>query len=261
MSIDPKQIESDFCAWDGIEDHRTGSPGDLATDDWLAGQIHAAGATAEMSRFQFQRRDPGIARVTSDDNTVNGLPCFDGPSRDATPIQGSAGALGSDAAIGVCQFSPGGSAELENARHNHHHQAIIAVCAGADIVPGLAVQNAERFLTPFGPPVLQVPSHATDWLLEVAKSGRALELQAELTVASASAANVQTTVAGSEPELPPLVIMTPKSAWWTCTAERGGGICAWLACLRHFASTKPARTVIFTANTGHDTCCSTTTGS
>ena len=33
---------------------------------------------------------------------------------------------------------------------------------------------------------------------------------------------------------PPLVIMTPRSSWWTSTAERGGGIAVWLACVRHF---------------------------
>jgi hypothetical protein len=50
----------------------------------------------------------------------------------------------------------------------------------------------------------------------------------------------------------PLVVMTPKSAWWHCTAERVGGICVWLALVRHFASRKPQRPVAFTANTGHE---------
>ena len=46
--------------------------------------------------------------------------------------------------------------------------------------------------------------------------------------------------------------MTPKSSWWTSTAERCGGIACWLACIREFAREVPQRTVVFTANSGHE---------
>jgi hypothetical protein len=42
----------------------------------------------------------------------------------------------------------------------------------------------------------------------------------------ATAFNVTTTVAGRDRSLPPLVIMTPRSGWYRCASERGGGI-AW----------------------------------
>jgi len=46
--------------------------------------------------------------------------------------------------------------------------------------------------------------------------------------------------------------MTPKSGWWTCTSERGGGITIWLNAIRYFSENPPLRTIIFTANTGHE---------
>ena len=49
-------------------------------------------------------------------------------------------------------------------------------------------------------------------------------LVAHVTDQNTTASNVQTRVTGSRPGAAPLVIMTPRSAWWTCTAERGGGI-------------------------------------
>lgn len=252
MHTEPSQIERDLRAWDAIEDHRTGSPGDAATNLWLCEQIAQAGAQADTDWFDFTQRCPGSAFVSDGEHRVEGLPCFDGPQRDATPLSGPAGPLGSHAAIAICRFPPGGSADLETARRRTDHQAIVAISTAEQIIPGLAVQNAESFRQPFGPPVLQVPSQAAHWLLDAADNGLDLELAAQLTAVPASAANIQTTIAGKHPELPALIIMTPKSAWWTCTAERGGGICAWLACLRHFIEHRPTRNVMFTANTGHE---------
>jgi hypothetical protein len=46
--------------------------------------------------------------------------------------------------------------------------------------------------------------------------------------------------------------MTPRSSWWTSTAERGGGLVCWLACLKTVLAARPARDVVFTANSGHE---------
>ena len=46
--------------------------------------------------------------------------------------------------------------------------------------------------------------------------------------------------------------MTPRSSWWQSTAERGGGLVAWLETLRALLAAPPARPVIFTANSGHE---------
>jgi hypothetical protein len=250
--LDRQQIAADLRCWDQLDDHRTGSAGERATDEWLAAQIANTGLQADIASFSITRRVPGAGRVTLDDKQTNGLVCLDGPLHDQVPIQGVAGCLGSDAAIGVGRFAPGGSPQLEKARRSGGHQVIVAISAAEHIVPGLAVQNAEGYRQPYGPPVLQVPSQEAGWLSAAAESSAILSVQAELTSAPATIANVQTTIGGSNPQLAPLIIMTPKSAWWTCTAERGGGICAWLACLRYFAVHQPARDVVFTANTGHE---------
>ena len=79
-----------------------------------------------------------------------------------------------------------------------------------------------------------------------------MEFTAHVELEASSAINVQVTIKGKQPELSPLAIMTPRSAWWTCTSERGGGITVWLECIRQFAASPPARDVIFTANSGHE---------
>jgi hypothetical protein len=64
--------------------------------------------------------------------------------------------------------------------------------------------------------------------------------------------NVAAKVTGRRADLAPLVIMTPRSGWWRSTPERGGGIVVFLECVRHFVRNPPDRTVIFTANSGHE---------
>ena len=249
---DPEEISADLQFWDQLDDHRPGRAGERATDEWLMAQISSLGLQPEVASFAISRREPGVGLVVLGDKQANGLVCLDGPLQDRTPLEGVAGALGSNAAIGVGEFPPNGSPHLEAARRSDKHQAIVAISAAEQIVPGLAVQNAEGFRAPYGPPVLQVSSHDADWLIPAAEVGATLSVQAEMTSAPATIANVQTTISGRNRQLPPLIIMTPKSAWWTCTAERGGGICAWLACLRCFATAQPTRDIVFTANTGHE---------
>ena len=72
----PSLIERDVRTWDEIGEHRTGSPGDAATSEWLAQQILAAGVTPEIDRFPFVRRAPGCCEVGAS-RTCNGqvVPC------------------------------------------------------------------------------------------------------------------------------------------------------------------------------------------
>ena len=64
--------------------------------------------------------------------------------------------------------------------------------------------------------------------------------------------NTTATLVGRRPELAPLMVMTPRSGWWNCASERGGGIAVWLEMMRSLAAAKPDRTVHFVASTGHE---------
>ena len=251
-----ERIKADLIGWDAIDDHRTGTAGDAETSGWLAAEISAAGAAPEIDRFPFVRRVPGLCQVSDGEHRADGLPLFDGGTTPDEGVTGRAGPLGSDAPIGVGVFGPNaaapGNRELDSARRGGKHAAIVAISEAEGILPGLAVRNAESWTDPFGPPVLQVGTGAKAWLESAAALGSDLAIHAELTEEATQADNVQCRVEGRQPALPPLLVMTPKSAWWTCTAERGGGISLWLNMVRHFAANGADRTVIFTANTGHE---------
>ena len=67
-----------------------------------------------------------------------------------------------------------------------------------------------------------------------------------------NAFNVRARISGRDPELPPVVVMTPRSALGHAASERGGGIAAFLEIAYVLSEQQAARDVIFIAHTGHE---------
>lgn len=250
------RIEADIRGWDAITDHRTGTEGDGATADWLADAVRAAGAEPRLESFGFDRRVLHECAVTCGEKRADGVPLFDGGLTDATGLAAPLAPLEENgASIGVTPFaSTGGDAATRRmvAARRRGAAGIVAHAAAERVVPGLALLNAADYGRPFGPPVLQVSTEHGDWLQAAAEERAPARLVAHATIEATTVSNVTTRVAGTRGDLAPLVVLTPRSAWWTCTAERGGGIAAWLECLRRFVDTPPERDVVFVATTGHE---------
>lgn len=258
------RIEDDIRGWDAITDHRTGTEGDQATAEWLADAVRAAGAEPRLDSFPFERRALRECSVASGGMRAEGVPLFDGGLTDAAGVSASLSPLRNDdgdddgdgdEAIGVTSFTSVGAdpatRRLATARRGGN-PGIVAHSGTDTIVPGLALLNAPSYGNPFGPPVLQVASEHRPWLEEAARNRAPARLVAHATIESTTVHNVLATVPGTRPGLAPLVVLTPRSAWWTCTAERGGGIAAWFECLRRFAQAPASREVMFIATTGHE---------
>jgi len=154
--------------------------------------------------------------------------------------------------IGLTEAVPNTAAAgpLGDARRSNRHTAIVCITRGGR--PGLCPSNADLFLRPFGPPVLQVSSEEATWLQDAARQGTGVHVIAQVTRTSVEALNVVATLAGADRSLPPLVVMTPRSGWWTCASERGGGIACWLELMRELKTAHLARDVVFVASSGHE---------
>ena len=122
---------------------------------------------------------------------------------------------------------------MGDARRQKRHQAIVVVTSG--LRPGFCPSNADSFLDPFGPPVLQVASEEAAFLAGCARQGTQAVLTAQVERAQAQAFNVVAMVAGTDNSAAPLVVMTPRSGWWWCASERGGGLACWLEIMRAIA--------------------------
>jgi hypothetical protein len=174
------------------------------------------------------------------------------PFTNAEGINGTLGHLGSNATIGLAEFSPHAVYDpaFYRVRDTWPHEGIILVTKGGR--PGLDLLNAEHYSRPSGPTVLQMSSVEHDQLIAAAERGAQVHLVNCAKRVPARMKNVVATIKGTRPDRSPLVVMTPRSAWWNCASERGGGIVCWLEVLRALAASPPTSDVIFTANSGHE---------
>jgi hypothetical protein len=247
---DMNEIETWLAAWDSQGVHRTATAGDEEGADWLAGAAEALGARVTEERFALERIDPIAGSVSFDGVTIEGIGLFDAPDGTA---EGKSGPIGqADTTIGVGEVDPRAvySGGFRAMREGAPHAALVLATVGE--APGLALLNAEMFPAPYGPPILQVASEHAPALAAAARRGASLRVTIRSSRHRVEARNVVATVRGRDPNAAPLVVMTPRSSWWTSTAERGGGLVCWLACLKAVVAATPVRDVVFTANSGHE---------
>jgi len=113
-------------------------------------------------------------------------------------------------------------------------------------------QNATHFKAPFGPPVLQVEGGERAWVEDLAAGGADAQVVVTAERVAAESANVVARWPGSNAAVAPVVVTTPRSGWWHCASERGGGIAAWLEVARRVTEARPARPIWFVAFSGHE---------
>jgi hypothetical protein len=249
-------------AYDAQGIHRTGTDTDDASGAWLLAQAKQAlrlssgqaGAEAALERFSLSRLDVRKSVIEVRGKTVEGLPLFDGGFTGADGISGRLGAGGTEAEIGLVDADSSAiSSEgrsLAELRRAGRHRAIVVVTRGAQ--PGLIPMNAGQFTQPYGVPVVQVGSNDATFLHEAAKNHETVRVTAHAVRVDDTAANVVATVRGTSANLPGVVVITPRSGWWHCASERGGGIACWLEIMRAAAERRRPRTIQFVASSGHE---------
>ena len=246
------ELVEDIRAWDAQAQHRTGTDGDRITSEVLMRRLANSDVQVEIVEFPFSRRVPKHCYVQTRAQRIEGIPLFDGGETQAE-ISGFVVNAGDEGEFAVGFASAVGSPAnhaLFSYRDSSTYRALIGISRNE--TAGIAMLNADAYLTPHGLPILIVDGRYESFLQEAIRARQPINLNVAFDIEQTIATNVQATVVGTNPKLKPVVVMTPKSSWWTSTAERCGGIAAWLAVVRAVAASPPTRTVIFTANTGHE---------
>jgi len=236
-------------AFDAQGLHRTATDVDDRSGRWLADVVRSGGAEARLDPFSIRRVDIRSAFVEAGGKRVDGVPFFDGSFTDAQGVTGRLGAEIGLTTIDQAGISSEGQA-LAALRRSPDIRAIVGITTGGR--PGLSLSNAASFSSPYGVPVLQVSSTDGTWLNDLAASKHDVQVVADAVRTPAQAFNVVGSVAGRDTTLGPLVIMTPRSGWWHCASERGGGLACWVEAIRAVAAAKPRRPVMAIASSGHE---------
>jgi hypothetical protein len=252
-----RRLASIVEAYDRQGNHRSGTDVDRMSAEWLVAHAGGLGVEAVLEPFALDRIDPQSCFLRVADRCIGGVPLFDAALTGGDGVHGRLGALGSDAEIGLAETEPFTLMEPQRelggavaAARRSRHKAVVLLTRGSR--PGLFLLNALWFMKPCGPPMLQVSSAESQWLKEQAAARAHVTLVTAVRRTATQAFNVTATIAGSDPGLAPLVIMTPRSGWWQCASERGGGLACWLEAMHVLARGKPARDCLFLACSGHE---------
>jgi len=229
--------------------HRTGTDIDKASAHWLANEVEKIGLTPALFSFEFDRFVFESATIAVGDTVIEGIPCYDCPPQSSTATGQLATSDGDGDIFVVTKQS---HVYLNELRNNSSCQALVLVTPAHMPAGGIALLNAEQFRNPIGIPVLQVSNEQGTLLQQLSAAGNEATLSIAASTETATGINVGTTIVGRQPELAPLVVMTPRSSWWRSASERGGGISGWLEIMRLLHARGSDRDVIFTANTGHE---------
>lgn len=234
-------------AYDAQGVHRTGHLADAENADWLVDLATQLGADARLESFSMDRIEPADCYVEIAGQRIPGTPVFDGAFTGPAGVEGVLGAT-----VGLETLGPTAIYQptYEAYRQSRNCTALVTVTAGGG--PGLAVFNAERFLQPYDLPNLLVSSEYEAQLAAAAQQGARVRVVCDARRVPSRPSNVVATVAGSDPNVPAVVVMTPRSGWWHCASERGGGIVCWLSALAAVLRHRATATVTFLASTGHE---------
>jgi hypothetical protein len=242
--------------YDAQGEHRTGSRVDETSARWLVRELAGAGLTARLESFAFERFEQRHAFVVSGNEKRHGLAAFDGGVTGPAGVSGRLGPLGSKAEIAVVFVAPSPKPaafeQLERARIAGAHRAILVLPERGGEHGDLALINAERAAHPDATPVVQLAGSHAIQLREGMQYGDPARVVVEAERVAASALNVVARLRGTQPELAPLVVMTPRSGWFACASERGGGLAAFLEIAHALYDAPPARDVHFVASSGHE---------
>ena len=241
--------------------HRTGTLSDHESADWLLGKVLEEGLLAEKERFELPMVVPGDCYLQVGDRVIPGLPMYDGSFTSLEGVDGRLGLVGSttDIWVGATRRGQGGLSDhdrfgelqdIQSARLSLNPKGLVAVTLGES--PGLMASNAPKFWDPFGPPVLQVSSEFGDLLQEFAIRQTEIRVVVHVERMDSESFNIVGRIKGLDSTLAPLVVMTPRSGWWHCAGERGGGLACWLEVMRTISQTGPDRDVIFLATSAHE---------
>lgn len=225
------QIQSIIEQFAAFGIHRTGWPADDQTSDWIVTWLAERGVRATLDAFQFPKLVQRAAFVEIGGERIEGVPLHDGGTTGAAGVEGRLVDRHTETASSEW---PRSVRLLEASNLADPIEALASLGevthAGAIVVTGdpegqVIVRNAEHLDAPRSLPVLQVAPRDATPLRQALQHGAAVRLVIDHSLVDAQATNVVAEVnAHSRPSKDPVVLMTPISGWFTCAAERGGGL-------------------------------------
>jgi hypothetical protein len=259
--ISGESLYRDLITYYNLGEHRTASPGDQKTSDWLNSELKKAGMRTAFQPFGLRQFFLNKSALVVDGNPIASFPLWPPNATGANPIaaplvdyhpsarMSGAVALISfpfDARAAIVKGSTQAELIMEAARQGA--RAVIAITEGPS--GEIIALNVQEDMRPWPVPVLLAPTRS-EWLLRAASARRAI---ASVLIdgredQQATARNVIGRIGRGTKSV---VVSTPQSGWFRCAGERGPGIALWLGLARWVRKNPSDFSYVFVSTSGHE---------
>lgn len=256
-----ERLYGDVAFYAHLGEHRTATPVDRRTTDWIAERLALAGMEASVLPWSVRQFSVEACELRVAGEEVEAFPYWFPRATGATPLAAPLARFAADGRAAVPQgaiaVAETGNAHAGGGLADGDALVRVAAAAGAAALvlitdsPSreLVAYNQPR-LAPQPIPVVLVGARDRAHLLAAAAVGApGAVLVAGRDDPQARTGNAVGRYAAGRKTI---VISTPSSGWFQCAGERGPGIALLLALARWVGERRPATSYVFTANAGHE---------
>lgn len=260
----PNAIADDLATYIGFGSKQSGGKGDTACGHWLASELKTVGFEVEKPSLSVPYFDPADCKIAVGEAHASLWPQ---PIVVPTPPQGVQGPLVRVDSAGRADASLAGAIALVDLPYNRWTSALAkpirkpietAFARGAKAVVVITngptgkiiALNADGRSPMFAGPVgLLAPEDAAAFL-DAAMTHNSATVTLTGKGGRRPAFNIIGRMDRGKGQW--LVVSTPRSGWFGCAGERGGGIAAWLDLARGAPLMLPDYNLAFLCNSGHE---------
>lgn len=259
-----QSVDTDLSRYIGFGNKQSGGPGDQACGHWLADELGKAGYAVERQTFSVPWFEKKRAELVSGDARASVWP---------QPIVLGTGSGGITAPIIRVDARGLSDRPLENAialvdlpfgRWSSMFWDQVKVPVDAAMAGGalacvivtngpsgkVIALNTDGRKPLYEQPVALIAPDAAAPFFVAAQRGKKASLYLTGKGGQRPAFNLVGKVDRGQGKW--LVVSTPRSGWFTCAGERGGGIAAWLHIARWASKALPGYDLAFVCNSGHE---------
>lgn len=241
--------------------HQTGSEGDIATAEWLAGELAAAGYEVERQPFEFVRFEVERCALRLGESELDSYPFWfphetspNGvvgqivPYDEKSDMRGKIGFVSAEQA-GRRPYYTSVNPWAETASGHGAVGMIVEVPSASGEVAAInAVEPYVEHPLPIPCVVIGTSSRfAIDQAIADQHTARII-----IEGKRFEAARATNVVARIKRGPKWLVVTTPASGWFSCAGERGPGVALFLGLARYLGERDTSYSLLFMANSGHE---------
>ena len=239
-----------------LGEHRTGTPTDLETSDWIGKELSSVGYKVKYLEFPIRQFFPEKVFLSGGKDTIQAFPLWWVNEKINRIVTGR---LVDTRKVRI--FSKGDIAlihiPLKQAKVNPKtyidslvNLGVTGIVAITDNESGeIEAYNTNKNQQPWRVPVILIAPKDSAKALAFAKTAKPITLAINGTFNDVQGRNVYGTIGNGDKYI---VVSTPISGWFTCGGERGSGVAIWLGLAKWAATQASEYTFVFTANSGHE---------